>query len=323
MAAFFHLHLLLSALSLVTAQQLSANFYDKSCPGLPSLASSVVSSAVAKEPRMAASLLRLHFHDCFVNGCDASLLLDDTSSITSEKNALPNRRSVRGFEVIDDIKSKVEQQCKGVVSCADIVSLAAREAVVLSGGPTWTVVYGRRDSTSASMDTANQDLPSFLDNATRLVTRFKAKGLSARDMVALSGGHTIGHAQCVFFRDRLYNFSGSGSSDPILQQHYVTELKQQCPSATHDRSISAFDPTTPAGFDNIYFKLLQVNKGLFRSDQVLYSTPGDTQDAVNAYSSSKAAFFKDFADAMVKMGNLSPLTGSKGQIRANCRLVNS
>ncbi|KAM0946761.1 putative peroxidase [Dioscorea sansibarensis] len=45
---------------------------------------------------MAASLIRLHFHDCFVQrGCDASILLEDAPSITSERNAFQKAGSVR------------------------------------------------------------------------------------------------------------------------------------------------------------------------------------------------------------------------------------
>lgn len=64
-----------------------------------------------------------------MQGCDGSILLDDTSSFTGEKNAAPNRRSARGFEVIDNIKSAVENVCPGVVSCADILAIAARDSV--------------------------------------------------------------------------------------------------------------------------------------------------------------------------------------------------
>jgi len=64
-------------------------------------------------------------------GCDASVLLDDTGTLKGEKNALPNKNSLRGFEVIDTIKSALEKACPSTVSCADILALAAREAVNL------------------------------------------------------------------------------------------------------------------------------------------------------------------------------------------------
>lgn len=59
------------------------------------------------------------------------MLLDDTEDFKGEKNALPNRKSLRGFEVIDNIKADVERFCPSTVSCADILTLAAREAVGL------------------------------------------------------------------------------------------------------------------------------------------------------------------------------------------------
>jgi len=65
-----------------------------------------------------------------IKGCDASILLDDTSSFIGEKTAAANNNSARGFNVIDDIKAQVEKACPGVVSCADILTLAARDSVV-------------------------------------------------------------------------------------------------------------------------------------------------------------------------------------------------
>ncbi|GJV13954.1 peroxidase 4 [Tanacetum coccineum] len=113
----------------VASAQLSPNFYSRSCPNVISVVKSAVQSAISRETRMGASLLRLHFHDCFVNGCDGSVLLDDTSSFTGEKNATANFQSARGFDVVDNIKSAVERACPGVVSCADILAISARDSV--------------------------------------------------------------------------------------------------------------------------------------------------------------------------------------------------
>ncbi|KAH9314521.1 hypothetical protein KI387_023148, partial [Taxus chinensis] len=165
--------------------QLSSTFYDKTCPNALSTVKAAVKAAVAKEKRMAASMLRLHFHDCFVNGCDGSILLDDSSSITGEKTAAPNANSARGFDVIDTIKTQVEAACSGIVSCADILSIAARDSVVELGGPTWTVQLGRRDSKTASR-TATSSIPSPASSLSALITSFSNQGLSRKDMVALS-----------------------------------------------------------------------------------------------------------------------------------------
>ena len=119
---------ILVLLATICDAQLSSTFYDTTCPDALTTIRTAIRTAVSKERRMAASLIRLHFHDCFVQGCDASILLDDSTTIESEKTALPNLNSVRGFQVIDNAKSQVEKVCPGVVSCADIVAVAARDA---------------------------------------------------------------------------------------------------------------------------------------------------------------------------------------------------
>ncbi|KAK4716801.1 hypothetical protein R3W88_015139 [Solanum pinnatisectum] len=298
----------------MSSAQLTSNFYNSSCPNVLSIIKTAVNSAIAKESRMGASLLRLHFHDCFVNGCDASVLLDDTSSFTGEKTANPNSGSLRGFDVIDTIKTQVESSCAGVVSCADILAVAARDSVVKLGGPSWTVLLGRRDSTTASLNTANSDIPAPTLNLSSLISSFSNKGFNAREMVALSGSHTIGQARCTTFRDRLYN-------ETDINATFATSLKSNCPQSGSDNNISPLDTTSPTTFDNIYYKNLRIQKGLLHSDQQLFSG-GSTDSIVNTYSSNSATFLADFAKAMVKMGNLSPLTGTNGQIRKNCRKTN-
>ncbi|WCJ33741.1 Peroxidase superfamily protein [Euphorbia peplus] len=266
---------------------------------------------------MAASLIRLHFHDCFVQGCDASVLLDATSSIDSEQNALPNLGSARGYNVIQSAKTAVEKICPGVVSCADILAVAAKDASAYVGGPSWTVKLGRRDSTTASRILANSELPSFKDGLDRLVSSFKTKGLNARDMVALSGAHTLGQAQCFTFRDRIYT---NGSH---VDAGFASTRRRRCPSAigNSDANLAALDLVTPNSFDNNYFKNLIQKKGLLESDQILFSG-GSTDSIVSEYSKNPKSFSADFASAMIKMGDIKPLTGKAGQIRRICSAVN-
>ncbi|GMI73234.1 peroxidase 52 [Hibiscus trionum] len=296
--------------------QLSTNFYSKSCPNLLPTVKSTVRSAVSKETRMGASLLRLFFHDCFVNGCDGSLLLDDTSSFTGEKNANPNRNSARGFDVVDNIKSAVENACPGVVSCADILAIAARDSVELLGGPSWNVKLGRRDARTASQSAANNGIPRPTSNLNLLISRFSALGLSTRDLVALSGAHTIGQARCTSFRARIYNESNIDAS-------FAQTRQRNCPRATGsgDNNLAPLDIQTPTSFDNNYFKNLVSNRGLLHSDQQLFNG-GSTDSIVRVYGNNPSSFNSDFVAAMIKMGDISPLTGSSGEVRKNCRRVN-
>ncbi|XVE84372.1 hypothetical protein DITRI_Ditri17bG0007000 [Diplodiscus trichospermus] len=303
----------LSALA-TTALSLSPYYYQNICPqALPTI-KRVVEAAIYKERRMGASLLRLHFHDCFVNGCDGSILLDPTPTIDSEKNALANQNSARGFEVIDQIKAEVDKICgRPVVSCADILAVAARDSVVALGGPSWKVRLGRRDSTTASRTQANLDIPSPFMDLPALINNFKNQGLNQKDLVALSGGHSIGFAQCFTFRNRIYSAT---NIDPA----FAKQRQATCPRIGGNNTLSPLDKT-PASFDTAYFNNLVKQRGLLISDQALFSG-GSTDDLVKIYSSNPKAFWNDFAQSMIKMGNIKPLTGKQGQIRVNCRKVN-
>ncbi|KAJ9147874.1 hypothetical protein P3X46_029990 [Hevea brasiliensis] len=302
--------------SLPCQAQLSSNFYDNTCPNALSTIKSAIDAAVSSEQRMAASLIRLHFHDCFVQGCDGSILLEDTASFTGERTARNNDQSVRGFEVIDDAKAQVESICPGIVSCADILAVAARDASVAVGGPSWTVNLGRRDSTTASRSLADSDLPAFSDSLDRLISLFGNKGLNERDMVALSGAHTIGQARCLTFRGRIYN----NASD--IDPDFASTRQSQCPTdESGDGNLAPLDLVTPNTFDNNYYSNLIARRGLLQSDQVLFSG-GSTDSIVNEYSTDSSSFNSDFASAMVKMGNIDPLTGSQGEIRRVCTAIN-
>ncbi|WOH07555.1 hypothetical protein DCAR_0726987 [Daucus carota subsp. sativus] len=291
--------------------QLSSSFYDTSCPNLESTVKTEVRTSISAERRMAGSLIRLHFHDCFVQGCDASILLDDSPTIQSEKGATPNKKSVRGFDVIDRAKTAVEKICPGVVSCADILSIAARDATVLAGGPSWTVKLGRRDSTTTNFAQASNGLPFFRDNLQKLIKDFSDKGFTIREMVALSGAHSFGQAQCFTFRDRIYN----NASD--IDAGFASTRRRNCPSSGSDDNLAPLDLVTSTSFDNNYYKNILQKKGLLETDQILLSG-GSTDDIVRDYSNNPTTFKNDFAAAMVKMSDLSPLTGQSGVIRNIC-----
>lgn len=301
---------------------LSIDFYAKTCPQLPSIVFQGMQEAVRAQPRNAASILRLFFHDCFVQGCDGSVLLDDVPGLQGEKGAVPNKNSARGFEVIDAVKAQVEAACKGVVSCADILALASRDGVVLSNGPSWDVPLGRRDSMTASLSGANSSIPAPSSNLTTLIFMFQAKGLSSDDLVVLSGAHTIGLARCTNFKQRLYNQSGTGKPDPNLNFAALQVLKSVCPPFGEDNNTNPLDKS-PTLFDTSYYEDLPINEALLNSDQVLHSTIGSsTRPLVERLVNDQKAFFDKFTAAMIKMGNINPLTGSNGEIRKNCRLRN-
>ncbi|KAM3235155.1 hypothetical protein P3L10_015191 [Capsicum annuum] len=276
-------HFLLSCIQ--CHAQLSATFYDDTCPDALNTIRATIRQAISEELRMAASLIRLHFHDCFVLvSCDASILLDDAPSIESEKTAVPNLGSARGFGIIEDVKREVEESCPGVVSCADILAVTARDASVAVGGPSWIVKLGRRDSTSANKTLANTDISGPFDSLNKLISRFANKGFSTRDMVALSG------------------FTAMEQTSMLILQAL------DCPPEGENENLAHIDLVTPNELDNNYFKNLVDKKSLLQSDQVLFNG-GSTDSIVSEYSNSPRAFSSDFAAAMIKMGDINPLAG--------------
>ncbi|KAL6195089.1 hypothetical protein ACLB2K_030710 [Fragaria x ananassa] len=301
--------------------QLSSTFYDTTCPNISSVVRSVVEQAQQNDIRIAAKLIRVHFHDCFVNGCDASLLLDDADGIDSEKNATPNL-STDGYAVIDDIKTALENVCPGVVSCADIVALASQILVSENGGPTWEVQLGRRDSRTANR-AGTTAIPGPSETLEQIAQKFTDAGLDSTDLVALSGAHTFGRARCSTFVDRLYDFNGTGNPDPSIDTTYLGTLQQTCPNGGNGGTLANLDPTTPNGFDKNYFTNLQNKQGLLQTDQELFSTSGaDTVSIVDRFANSETDFFDSFAKSMINMGNIKVLTGSDGEIRTDCKRVN-
>ncbi|KAK9003193.1 hypothetical protein V6N11_060759 [Hibiscus sabdariffa] len=303
---------------------LQIDLYRNSCPEAESIIFSSVENAVSQDARMAASLLRLHFHDCFVNAshsltCSTNnmLLLDDTEDFVGEKTAPPNLNSLRGFEVIDAIKSELESVCPQTVSCADILATVARDSVVISGGPSWEVEMGRKDSLGASKEAAANNIPGPNSTVPILVAKFQNVGLSFNDMIVLSGAHTLGMARCSTFSARL-----QGSNGPDINLDFLQNLQQLCSQMDGNSRLAQLDLVSPATFDNQYYVNLLSGEGLLPSDQALVTDDYQTRQIVLSYAEDPLVFFEDFKSSMLKMGSLGVLTGTDGEVRKNCRVVN-
>ncbi|KAL7240766.1 hypothetical protein ACSBR2_006419 [Camellia fascicularis] len=308
---------------------LKLDYYASTCPTALEIVRREMECAVMSDPRNAALILRLHFHDCFVQGCDGSVLLDDTYSLQGEKKASINKHALKGFRIIDRIKNKLESECPGIVSCADILTVAARDAVILVGGPDWEVPLGRKDSKTAGYELANVNLPSSEEGILSIISKFLYQGLSVTDMVALSGAHTIGKGRCVNFRSRIYgDFEVTSGVNPTSEA-YLSKLRSICPAAGGgDNNETTMDYVTPNFFDNSFYQILLNGKGLLNSDQELYSSVFgvETKKLVIMYAENPIAFFEQFSKSMVKLGNIiNPDTFVKGggEVRKNCRFVNT
>ncbi|KAF2295025.1 hypothetical protein GH714_030574 [Hevea brasiliensis] len=286
--------------TLVHGQGTRVGFYATTCPRAESIVSSTVATQFRANPAIAPALLRMHFHDCFVR-------------------------------VIDDAKTQLEAACPGIVSCADILALAARDSVVLlaysifvhTGGRSWLVPTGRRDG-RVSLSSETTDLPGFRESIDSQKQKFSAKGLNTQDLVVLVGGHTIGTTACQFFSYRLYNFNGTASSDPAINASFLPQLQALCPQNGDGTKRVAFDTGSENRFDASFFDNLRDGRGILESDQKLW-TDASTRAIVQRFLgiTGLAAFNVEFGRSMVKMSNTGVKTGTDGEIRKICSAINS
>ncbi|XP_057866575.2 peroxidase 5-like [Cryptomeria japonica] len=322
--SFAALILLLSfTSSIVDGAGLKVGYYSNTCPEAEGIISDVVGKAVRANPGVAAALIRMHFHDCFVRGCDGSILIDSTAGNIAEKDSPANNPSLSGFDIIDTAKSRLEAKCPGVISCADIVAFAARDSAHQAGGLMWAVEGGRRDGRISRASDTRGNLPPPSFDVNQLTQLFAKKHLSQEDMVTLSGAHSIGVSHCSSFSaDRFYNFSGSGGQDPSMNPRYALQLKAKCPASSSSSTIVVpLDPLTPTKLDVKYYVDLEYKRGLLKSDQTLMSDDA-TSRLVKINAKYPTTWRRNFGRAMVKMGSIDVLTGSQGEIRRQCRVPN-
>ncbi|WVZ61524.1 hypothetical protein U9M48_011385 [Paspalum notatum var. saurae] len=314
--------LALSSVSLAQPQ-LRRNYYAGVCPDVESIVRAAVANKYRETFITAGATVHLFFHDCFVEGCDASVLVASTPNNTAEKDHPANLVGLAGdgFDTVLRARAALDAvpRCRGKVSCADVLALATRDAIALAGGPAYAVELGRLDglrSTAASVD-GKLAPPSFdLDQLTALFAR---NGLSRDDMVALSAGHTVGFAHCASFAGRAAR--GGAGGDPAMNRSLAARVREWCPDGVDPRVAVTMDVVTPRVFDNQYFRNLQSGMGLLASDQLLYTDPR-SRPTVDALARSADAFDRAFVAAITKMGRIGVKTGAQGNIRRNCAVLN-
>ncbi|KAE8707692.1 Peroxidase 73 [Hibiscus syriacus] len=304
--------------------QLRRNFYAKTCPNVESIVRNAVTQKFRQTFVTVPATIRLFFHDCFVQGCDASVIIQSTGSNKAEKDH-PDNLSLAGdgFDTVIKAKQAVDAVpgCRNKVSCADILAMATRDVIALSGGPSYAVELGRLDGLSSTAASVNGKLPQPTFNLNQLNSLFAANGLSQTDMIALSGAHSVGFSHCSKFSNRIYSFSRQSPVDPTLNRAYATQLQQMCPRNVDPRIAINMDPNTPRRFDNVYYNNLQQGKGLFTSDQVLF-TDQRSRPLVNAWATNSQAFNNAFVTAITKLGRVGVNTGKNGNIRRRCDAFN-
>ncbi|XP_072953218.1 peroxidase 45-like [Typha angustifolia] len=323
MFASFILPLL--TLSSTATAQLRESYYAGSCPDVESVVRAVVARKMQQSVVAGPGTLRLFFHDCFVRGCDASVMLISSDGNDEWRNPDDTSLAADAFDTVIKAKEALENntQCANTVSCADILAIAARDVLFLSGGPSYEVELGRIDGKISTKASVRHRLPHPDFNLDQLNSMFAVHGLTQTDMIALSGAHTIGVTHCDKIWRRMYKFGGRTGIDPTMDREFVTQLRKTCSIKFQPASFVMLDAATPLKFDNLYYQNLQRGMGVLGSDQVLY-TDLRSRATVDLFAGNQTAFFEAFVTAVTKLGRVGVKTsgGADGEIRRDCRRVN-
>ncbi|XP_021768417.1 peroxidase 5-like [Chenopodium quinoa] len=311
------------------SDKLRVDFYNLSCPNVEQIIGDVVRKKSQENPGIVPGIIRLHFHDCYITGCDASILLTPQryNSYDVEMTFPANGNSLRGLDALDTAKTEVEKQCPGVVSCADLLAYAARDMIVMSGNPKYDVPAGRRDSFNTPGGIASA-LPKGNDTVAFQQLAFADRGLTLQDMVVLEGSHSIGQTRCQ------NTIAEVGSMDKmpdtakfVDKQFQQMERQKYCPESQEvlfgELRVPLF-PDNPNNSDwgNAFYNHIMKGRGSLPFD-VSLAVEQTTKDIIQRYASDSAQWQQMFNEAMAKLGKVNVLTGDQGEIRRNCKWINA
>ncbi|KAE8671411.1 Peroxidase 45 [Hibiscus syriacus] len=188
----------------------------------------------------------------------------------------------------------------------DILALATRD----TGGPSYAVELGRLDGKISTRASVRHHLPHPDFKLDKLKAMFGLHGLTLTDLVALSANSPNEFTSLKARAESILRLIHpmQGSSNICARRRLTSEWPFRW-----NRS--------PQTFDNMYYINLQQGKGLFTSDQILF-TDARSRNIVNLFASNNTAFEEAFVVAITKLGRIGVKTGKHGEIRNDCSVVN-
>ncbi|CAM0958200.1 unnamed protein product [Alopecurus aequalis] len=305
-----------------------------------------VRGVVQSNKAVAPGLVRLLFHDCFVRGCDASVLLVSTptnSAGATEKDS-PANGGLRGLDLIQKIRDAIFTGAGENVSCADAIVFGAREATfVLSNGKMAYSIDGpgRNDSVTSSIQDPLTFLPGPTDAFTKLQASFVTKGFGVTELVALSGAHSIGVCHLGSFQDRLtapiseidskYQAVIKKESDTNQGGAFKNNLRDMGDAAVKSSGFKnngaavKVNMTAVDVLDSSYYSFNLQNMVRFKSDRELnQDSTLKASDLLKAYQMNSTKWETDFKAAMTRLSNELKSEGPLFEVgfRTDCTRTN-
>ncbi|KAJ8434179.1 LOW QUALITY PROTEIN: hypothetical protein Cgig2_025319 [Carnegiea gigantea] len=237
----------------------------------------------------------------------------------------PANASLGGFEIIDSAKNTLDIVSPGTVSYADILALATRDAVVMTGKPDIQVATGKRDGMASEVTNVR---PNMVDTSFTVddMIFFPQKGLPLEDLVMLLGFYayectlddgkrlsgnlesfgitctrTIWSAHCTIFND-IFRTDSRGNVafvNSSLDKDYAAKLAKKC--ATSTSTTVYIDHQTSFTFGNQYYNHFLAHRGLLQSDSNF--------------------FYEAWSESCLKLSSIGVMT-DEGEIRQICSRTN-
>ncbi|KAK4350799.1 hypothetical protein RND71_030112 [Anisodus tanguticus] len=186
----------------LSSATLGVQYYDQTCPHAEDIIYQTICNASIYDPKVPARILTMFFHDCFIRGCDASVLLDSTPGNKAEKDGPPNL-SLGAFYVLDDAKTKLEKACPRTANFSSVHDT----------DPTLNAVFAQSLKKTCPKPNTDRNAGQFLDPTSSVFDNnyykqiVSGKGVFASDQSLLNDYKTgwiikaFSNDQALFFKE--------------------------------------------------------------------------------------------------------------------------